>query len=167
MMHKLSLAQSKNGKFPLLQTSIQESKKNKFVHSDKEKPNFVVFLADDMGWGDSATYGHSTIKTPNLDNLASQGVKFTQFYSASGVCSPSRSAILTGRTPYRNGVWRHLSGMHPAYLRDSEVTYIELLKEIGYQTCHIGKWHLSSKPQFNNPEFLLHRGYFFHPATQH
>ncbi len=153
MMHKLSLAQSKNGKFPILQTSIQESKKNKFVHSDKEKPNFVVFLADDMGWGDSATYGHSIIKTPNLDNLASQGVKFTQFYSASGVCSPSRSAILTGRTPYRNGVWRHLSGMHPAYLRDSEVTYIELLKEIGYQTCHIGKWHLSSKPQFNNPEF--------------
>ncbi|MEM7391580.1 MAG: sulfatase-like hydrolase/transferase, partial [Verrucomicrobiota bacterium] len=66
------------------------------------RPNFVVFLADDMGWGDSATYGHPLIKTPNLDKLAAEGVKFTQCYSASGVCSPSRSAILTGRTPYRN-----------------------------------------------------------------
>ncbi|MCL4146984.1 UNVERIFIED_CONTAM: hypothetical protein GTU68_051252, partial [Idotea baltica] len=58
------------------------------------KPNIVVFLADDMGWGDSGTYGHELIKTPNLDKLASQGVKFTQCYSACGVCSPSRSAIL-------------------------------------------------------------------------
>ncbi len=106
-----------------------------------------------MGWGDSATYGHPLIKTPNLDKLASQGVKFTQCYSACGVCSPSRSAILTGRMPYRNGVWRHLSGNHPAHLRDSEITYPELLKGIGYETCHVGKWHLNSKPQFNVPEF--------------
>ncbi|MEO0415571.1 MAG: sulfatase-like hydrolase/transferase, partial [Verrucomicrobiota bacterium] len=107
------------------------------AHAEPSRPNFVVFLTDDMGWGDSATYGHPIIKTPNLDKLAEQGVKFTQFYSACGVCSPSRSAILTGRTPYRNGVWRHLSGMHQAYLRDSEITYIELLKQIGYQTCHV------------------------------
>ena len=66
-----------------------------------------------MGWGDSGTYGHELIQTPNLDKLASQGVKFTQCYAAAGVCSPSRSAILTGRTPYRNGVWRHLSGNGP------------------------------------------------------
>ncbi|NNE91742.1 MAG: sulfatase-like hydrolase/transferase, partial [Verrucomicrobiales bacterium] len=85
--------------------------------------------------------------------LASQGVKFTQCYSACGVCSPSRSAILTGRTPYRNGVWRHLSGIHEAHLRASEITYIELLKEFGYETCHVGKWHLNSKQQFNVPEF--------------
>ena len=112
-------------------------------------PNFVVFLADDMGWGDSATYGHPLIKTPNLDKLAAEGVKFTQCYSASGVCSPSRSAILTGRTPYRNGVWRHLSGIHEAHLRTSEITYPELLKEKGYETCHVGKWHLDSRQQFN------------------
>jgi len=118
-----------------------------------EKPNIVVVLADDMGWGDSATYGHKLIKSPNLDKLASEGVKFTQGYSACGVCSPSRAAILTGRTPYRNGVWRHLSGKHEAHLRASEITYPELLKKIGYQTCHVGKWHLLSKPQFNNPEF--------------
>lgn len=116
-------------------------------------PNFVIFVADDMGWGDSATYGHPLIKTPNLDKLASQGVKLTQCYSACGVCSPSRSAILTGRTPYRNGVWRHLSGNHEAHLRASEITYPELLKGIDYETCHVGKWHLNSKQQFNTPDF--------------
>lgn len=117
------------------------------------KPNIIVVVADDMGWGDSSTYGHRLIQSPNLDKLASQGVKYTQAYSASGVCSPSRSAILTGRTPYRNGVWRHLSGNHKAHLRASEITYPELVKSIGYETCHIGKWHLLSKPQFNNPNY--------------
>ena len=126
-----------------------------YVHAETEssKPNIVVFLADDMGWGDSATYGHPLIQTPNLDKLASQGVKFTQCYSACGVCSPSRSAILTGRTPYRNGVYRHLSGLHEAHLRRSEITYPKLLKTIGYETCHVGKWHLNSKPQFNTTEY--------------
>ena len=118
-----------------------------------KRPNFVVFLADDMGWGDSATYGHPLIKTPNLDKLASQGVKFTQCYSACGVCSPSRSAILTGRTPYRNGVWRHLSGNHEAHLRASEITYPKLLNAAGYETCHVGKWHLLAKHQFNTLDY--------------
>ena len=121
--------------------------------AEQSKPNIVVFLADDMGWGDSSTYGHPLIKTPNLDKLASQGVKFTQCYSACGVCSPSRSSILTGRTPYRNGVYRHLSGNHEAHLRKSEITYPKLLKSIGYETCHVGKWHLNSKPQFNTTEY--------------
>ncbi len=116
-------------------------------------PNIVVVMADDMGWGDSAAYGHKFIKSPSIDKLAARGVKFTQGYSACGVCSPSRSAVLTGRTPYRNGVWRHLSGIHKAHLRASEITYPELLKGIGYETCHVGKWHLLSKPQFNNPDF--------------
>ena len=137
------------------------------IHAESDRPNVVVFVADDMGWGDSGTYGHELIKTPNLDRLASGGVKLTQCYSACGVCSPSRSAILTGRHPYRNGVWRHLSGSHEAHLRASEITYPELLKEIGYETCHVGKWHLNSMPQFNNPEFpqIGDQGYDYWMAT--
>jgi len=132
------------------------------------KPNIVVFLADDMGWGDSATYGHKITKTPNLDKLAAEGMKFTQGYSACGVCSPSRSAILTGRTPYRNGVWRHLSGNHEAHLRTSEITYPELLKGIGYATCHVGKWHLLSRQQFDNPKYPMpdQHGYDYWMASQ-
>jgi len=121
--------------------------------AESDRPNIVVVVAVDIGWGDSATYGHELIQTPNLDKLAAQGVKFTQCYSACGVCSPSRSAILTGRTPYRNGVWRHLSGNHEAHLRASEITYPKLLKSIGYETCHVGKWHLNSQKQFNTPEY--------------
>src|SRR5438552_19073558 len=70
-----------------------------------KRPNIVIVLADDMGWGDLACYGHKTIQSANLDQFATQGMRFTQGYAASGVCSPSRSAILTGRTPYRNGVF--------------------------------------------------------------
>ncbi|WP_343224761.1 sulfatase-like hydrolase/transferase, partial [Pelagicoccus sp. SDUM812005] len=124
-----------------------------FAYGQAARPNIVVIVADDMGWGDSGTYGHELIQTPNMDRMAAQGVKLTQCYSAAGVCSPSRSAILTGRTPYRNGVYRHLSGNGPAYLRESEITYPELLKEVGYETCHVGKWHLLSKQQFANPEY--------------
>jgi arylsulfatase A-like enzyme len=121
--------------------------------ADSSKPNIVVVLADDLGWGDTSPYGNAEVKTPNLAKLAAQGVKFSQCYSAAGVCSPSRSAILTGRTPYRNGVWQHLSGVHEAHLRTSEITYPKLLKQIGYETCHVGKWHLNARPQFNTAGF--------------
>ncbi len=114
-----------------------------FASGDKGPPNIVVFLADDLGWGDLACYGHPRIQTPHLDQFAAQGVRFTQCYSACGVCSPSRSSILTGRTPYRNGVYRWIPANHEVHLRNSEITIAELLKDRGYQTCHVGKWHLN------------------------
>jgi len=115
-----------------------------------EKPNFIIYLTDDLGWGDLACYGHPRIQTPHLDQFAREGVRFTQAYSSCGVCSPSRSSILTGRTPYRNGVWRWLPVGNEAHLRESEITAPELLREIGYQTMHTGKWHLNG--YFNSPE---------------
>jgi arylsulfatase A len=115
-----------------------------------DQPNFVVFLADDLGWGDLGCYGHPRIQTPNLDKFAEEGVRFTQAYSACGVCSPSRSSILTGRTPYRNGVWRWLPVGNEAHLRTSEITIPELVKQRGYETMHCGKWHLNGF--FNSPE---------------
>ncbi|MDB4305253.1 sulfatase-like hydrolase/transferase, partial [Akkermansiaceae bacterium] len=115
-----------------------------------KQPNIVIFLTDDLGWGDLACYGHPRIKTPHLDKFATEGVRFTQAYSACGVCSPSRSSILTGRTPYRNGVWRWLPSGNEAHLRASEITIPELLKPIGYETMHSGKWHLNG--HFNSPK---------------
>ena len=109
----------------------------------RTKPNIVIFLADDLGWGDLACYGHPRIKTPHLDQFANEGVRFTQAYSACGVCSPSRSSILTGRTPYRNGVWRWLPVGNEAHLRESEITTPGLLGKAGYETMHSGKWHLN------------------------
>ena len=118
--------------------------------SAEDQPNFIVYLTDDMGWGDAACYGHPVIQTPNLDQFAKEGVRFTQAYSSCGVCSPSRSSILTGRTPYRNGVWRWIPGGHQTHLRESEITLPELLKPLGYETMHAGKWHLNG--HFNSPE---------------
>lgn len=109
----------------------------------QSRPNIVVFLADDLGWGDLGCYGHPRIKTPHLDRFAKQGLRFTQCYAACAVCSPSRSAILTGRTPYRNGVWRWIPARHKVHLRKSEITIPSLLKSRGYDTCHVGKWHLN------------------------
>jgi len=113
------------------------------------RPNVLILLADDLGWGDLACYGHPRIRTPYLDRLATQGTRFTQCYAACSVCSPSRSAILTGRTPYRNGVFRWIPEGSDVHLRTSEQTAPQLLRAAGYQTAHIGKWHLNGR--FNDP----------------
>ena len=131
-----------------------------------KKPNIVVFLVDDMGWGDLACYGNKIIKSPHLDKFATEGVRFTQCYSACGVCSPSRSAILTGRTPYRNGVWRWIPGGHTTHLRESESTLPELLKENGYATCHVGKWHLNGHFNSDKQPQPNYHGYDHWMATQ-
>jgi arylsulfatase A len=114
------------------------------------KPNVIVFLTDDQGWGDLGCYGHPRIQSPNIDRFAREGMRLTQCYSACSVCSPSRSAILTGRTPYRNGVWRWIPEGSQYHLRTSEIALPSLLKKSGYDTCHVGKWHLNGK--FNSTE---------------
>ncbi len=114
-----------------------------------EQPNFLVILCDDLGYGDLASYGHPTIKTPHLDNLAAEGIRFTNFYSAAPVCSASRAGLLTGRTPSRYGVFDWIPAGHPMHLKQDEITVATLLRSGGYQTAHMGKWHLNG--QFNSP----------------
>lgn len=107
------------------------------------KTNFIQILTDDQGWGDLGSFGHDFIQTPHIDKLAEEGIKFTNCYSADAVCSPSRSSILTGRSPYRNGVYTVIPANHFCHLPESEITLPQLLRDNGYQTAHFGKWHLS------------------------
>lgn len=109
------------------------------------RPNFVVILCDDLGYGDLACYGHPHIKTPHLDRLAKQGMRLTSCYAAAPVCSPSRAGMLTGRTPNRSGVYNWIPGNHVMHLRKDEVTVAMMLKEAGYDTAHVGKWHCNGK----------------------
>ncbi len=136
------------------------------VSAAESRPNVVVFLTDDLGWGDLGCYGHPLIKTPHLDRFAQQGLRLTQCYSASAVCSPSRSAILTGRTPYRNGVFTWIPEGREIHLRRSEITFAKLLHDQGYATCHTGKWHLNG--YFNDPRHPQpnDHGYDWWLATQ-
>ena len=112
-------------------------------------PNVVVFLSDDLGYGDLSCYGHPIIKTPNLDRFADQGVRLTDCHSAGTVCSPSRSGLLTGRHPYRSGFY-YIAGGNTC-LHEEEITIPELLKTAGYQTAFFGKWHLSRIENKNQP----------------
>lgn len=119
--------------------------------ADDQPPNFIFILADDLGWGDLPMYGHNKIKTPNLDQLAKEGSLFTQFYNASAVCSPSRTAYMTGRFPATLGIHTAIgssaanqeSGMGD-FLDPSTLTVTSALKSAGYKTGHFGKWHLSN-----------------------
>ncbi len=108
-------------------------------------PNIVFIYADDLGYGDLGCYG-SKIRTPSLDRMASEGARFTQFYSANPVCSPSRAALLTGRYPTRVGVPRVLFPTDTTGLADGEMTLAEVLKKREYKTMCVGKWHLGHLP---------------------
>jgi arylsulfatase A len=121
------------------------------LHADKKgKPNIVVILCDDLGYGDLACYGHPAIKTPFLDQMAKDGIRFTDFYSTAPVCSPSRVGLLTGRSPNRAGVYDWIPGGRDIHMRESEITIPQLLKKVGYATCMSGKWHCNGK--FNSPQ---------------
>jgi arylsulfatase len=110
-------------------------------------PNIIFIYADDLGYGDLGVYG-SHIRTPNLDRMAKEGARFTQFYSANPVCSPSRAALLTGRYPTRVGVPRVLFPKDTEGLAQSEVTIANVLKQRGYRTKCVGKWHLGHTPAY-------------------
>jgi arylsulfatase len=110
-------------------------------------PNVIFIYCDDLGYGDLGCYG-STIRTPNVDRMAADGVRFTQFYSANPVCSPSRAALLTGRYPTRTGVYRVLTPSDTFGLADSEVTIAQMLKARNYRTMAVGKWHLGHLPRY-------------------
>ncbi|XP_014674080.1 PREDICTED: arylsulfatase-like [Priapulus caudatus] len=115
------------------------------------KPNIVVILADDSGWGDLSVYGHASQEWGRLDDMASEGLRFTNFYTSYPICSPSRASLLTGRLPIRTGIYRPLGAndiievvipMNTGGLPADELTIAELLKKGGYRTGMVGKWHL-------------------------
>ncbi|MDB4679287.1 sulfatase-like hydrolase/transferase, partial [Rhodopirellula sp.] len=127
------------------------------VGASETPPNIIVLLCDDLGYGDLECYGHPTIKTPNLNRLAAEGIRFSDCYSAAPVCSPSRVGLLTGRSPNRAGVydWIPEAGKptanlrHLVHMRQQEQTIAQFLRPAGYKTCQVGKWHCNSR--FNQP----------------
>jgi len=107
--------------------------------SGPEKPNIVLCMADDQGWGDMAYYGHPVLKTPNFDAMAAEALRFDRFYAAAPVCSPTRGSVMTGRHPNRFGCFKWGYSLRP-----QETTVAHALKRAGYVTGHFGKWHLGS-----------------------
>ena len=117
--------------------------------SSPSHPNVIIVFADDMGYGDLSCYGHPTTWTPNLDALAGEGIRFTSFYVPTPVCGPSRSALLTGRYPPRCGMPGNIGPETQYGLPLEEITIADILKDQGYATMHIGKWHLGHyKPEY-------------------
>jgi arylsulfatase A-like enzyme len=117
------------------------------ARAESRPPNIILIVADDLGYGDLSCYG-SGIATPNIDQMAQEGVRFTQFSSTSPVCSPSRASWMTGRYPTRVGVDHVLDVDDPIGLPQTETTLARMLKGAGYSTMCVGKWHLGSLPQY-------------------
>lgn len=129
-----------------------------------ENPNVIILLADDMGYTDPHYMGGSA-NTPNLDRLARSGISFTNLYAGAPNCSPSRAALLTGKIPARTGIYNYRDVNSVMHLREEEITLAEMLKRRGYQTVHLGKWHLGAlnpNDKFNHPQpFDQGFDYFF------
>ena len=145
---------------------LSTSREAKGAERDSPRPpNVVLILADDLGWADLGCYGNAYHQTPNLDRLAAEGMRFTDAYAASSVCSPTRSSIMSGKYPARNDLTIWLGGHSPASaklldapfateLALEEVTIAEALQAAGYATASVGKWHLGGEPFY--PE---HQGF--------
>ncbi len=132
-------------------------------HAADSRPNIVLMMADDQGWGETGYNGHPHLKTPVLDEMSRSGLKLDRFYSASPVCSPTRASVLTGRHANRSGAFA------PNYsTRPEEITIARILKDAGYRTGHFGKWHVGAvkKDSPTNParmgfdEYLSHDNFF-------
>ncbi|MDB4749702.1 sulfatase-like hydrolase/transferase [Rubripirellula sp.] len=113
------------------------------------RPNVIVVLADDLGFGDVGCYGNDSILTPRIDRFATEGLRLTSCYAAHPNCSPSRAGLMTGRTPFRLGIYNWIPMFSPMHVKESELTIATLLRNAGYETCHVGKWHLNGR--FNLP----------------
>ena len=122
-----------------------------FVVAD-ERPNFVIMVADDLGYGDLGSYGHPEIRTPNIDRLADEGLRFTHGYAAAPVCTPARVGLLTGRISSRVGVYDWIPPVSDVHLPMDETTVAELLRDVGYQTIYLGKWHLNGGLGTDQPQ---------------
>ncbi len=130
---------------------------NSQTKTSAKTPNVIIILADDLGYGDLSCFGHPTIRTPNLDQMAAEGIRFTEFYVGGNVCTPSRAALLTGRLPVRSGMAGSEASGNVLYplssggLPNTEITIADVLKGKNYQTAIIGKWHLGALPQYLPP----------------
>ncbi|MEN8772439.1 MAG: sulfatase-like hydrolase/transferase [Akkermansiaceae bacterium] len=120
------------------------------------KPNIIMIMSDDQGWGDVGFNGHPDLKTPHLDAMAANGVKFNRFYAASPLCSPTRGSCLTGRNPFRFGIL----AAHTAGMRQGEITIAEMLESKDYQTGFFGKWHIG----WLEPDLKSSRGHYSPPS---
>ena len=108
-------------------------------------PNIVVVLCDDLGYGDIGCYGNKIVKTPHLDRFAREGMRFTDCYASHPNCSPSRTGLMTGRTPTRVGIHNWIPMLSPMHVPASEITIASILQKGGYDTAHTGKWHLNGR----------------------
>ena len=127
---------------------ISCSPKTEQKTSKNTQPNFIIVFIDDMGYGDIGTQGATGWRTPNLDKMAANGMRFTNFYSAQPVCSASRAGLMTGCYPNRIGISGALFPYHEVGINPEETTIAEMLKEKGYATAIYGKWHLGHHKEF-------------------
>lgn len=132
----------------------------------RKRPNFLIFMADDLGYTDLSCFGSQQIKTPVLDRLAEQGTRFTHFYASAPNCSPSRAGLLSGRYPVRAGIYSYIPPQGPMHLKNDEITLASLLSGAGYDSAHMGKWHLCSDLENNRFPSPADHGFSYWFATE-